>query len=314
MTSELNLYAGVIAGHYKSGMRRLYVFTQAASSSFVHHLLHQFPSLNLDLVIHTTHYNQISLWDHFQYEELVNKTGRVNVSYYRGKVPDQVTLLIWQDPYPFGTIAYTSDASFSWKGLNECTALAREMNMESLTEPVPVWERLDSTSPNVLNELSMQFQMEVKREQIDVISLRQCALKHPFVVLPLVMVKRNRQVHEKSGLNWGQRPRREPNQAYIPIPSHIHINSPGFFPPRKQEFVMVTDDGASFICVVAQDNDKALETSHDNSILGKYFRNRLGVPLGGKVEATHLSRYGRDDVYIYRLDEDTYYMDFKYQT
>ncbi|ASJ57639.1 hypothetical protein BP422_22055 [Brevibacillus formosus] len=124
------------------------------------------------------------------------------------------------------------------------------------------------------------------------------------------MVNQNREVHEKSGLNWGQRHGREPNQAYIPIPSAIHQQNPGFFPPRKHEFNLITDDGQSFVCVVAQDNNKALESSHDNSILGKYFRIRLGVPLGGKVQTTDLTQYGRDTVRIYKIDDETYYLDF----
>lgn len=127
--------------------------------------------------------------------------------------------------------------------------------------------------------------------------------------LPLTM-KGTSEPHRRAGLNWGQRPGREPNQAYIPIPRNIHIDNPVFFPERGVEFNVITDDGESFICVVAQDNDKALETSHDNSILGKYFRKRLGVPFGAPVTEADLQNYGRNSVTIYKIDDGTFYLDF----
>lgn len=60
------------------------------------------------------------------------------------------------------------------------------------------------------------------------------------------------------GLNWGQRLGREPNQAYIPIPIAIHKEFPNFFPNRKNEFSVITDNGESFVCVIAQENSKAI--------------------------------------------------------
>ncbi len=44
-----------------------------------------------------------------------------------------------------------------------------------------------------------------------------------FVDLPLVMSgpPARGEVHQRSGLNWGQREGRNPDQAYIPIPSTI---------------------------------------------------------------------------------------------
>ncbi|ODV48606.1 hypothetical protein BLL41_17710 [Bacillus sp. FMQ74] len=125
---------------------------------------------------------------------------------------------------------------------------------------------------------------------------------------PLTVNNNRRKIHEKSGLNWGQRPGRELNQAYIPVPKEVRKTD--FFPDKKIEFTVITDDGESFICVVAQDDNKALETCRDNSILGKYFRNRLGVPLGGFVSIEDLDRYGRHYVTIYKINNETYFMDF----
>jgi len=64
------------------------------------------------------------------------------------------------------------------------------------------------------------------------------------------------------------------------------------------------------ICTIAQDNDKAIETPQNNSLIGEYFRNRLGLGYGAYVSSLDLQRYGRTDVDFYKIDEETYYMDF----
>ncbi len=116
------------------------------------------------------------------------------------------------------------------------------------------------------------------------------------------------ETHNQSGLNWGQRYGREPNQAYIPIPSAV--SQSGFFPPRANHFTLITDDNESFDCVVAQDGDKAIHSTKNNSLLGRYFRKRLGVPLGEFVTRGHLQAYGRTDLKICKIDDETYFMDF----
>lgn len=117
-------------------------------------------------------------------------------------------------------------------------------------------------------------------------------------------------VSARSGLNWGQRPelKRELNQAYIPLKANIC--SSAFFPPRGRHFTVHTDDGKVIICTRAQDNGKAIETPYNNSILGMYFRRRLGLSSGAEVLLEHLHKYGRTDIDFYMIDEETYYMDF----
>jgi hypothetical protein len=132
-----------------------------------------------------------------------------------------------------------------------------------------------------------------------------------FVDLPLVMSRPPSQgeVHLKSGLNWGQREGRNPDQAYIPIPSSIAKSK--FFPEKSVHFQVITDDGEAFICTVAQDNDKALETPSDNSILGKYFRKRLNLPSGAFIEKQHLENFGSNQVRIYKDSDDCYRLSFQ---
>lgn len=127
------------------------------------------------------------------------------------------------------------------------------------------------------------------------------------VHLPLID-RRTGATPRRSGLNWGQRPGRDPNQAYISIPSRIY--SSNFFPPREERFVVQTDDGATMMFVRAQDNGKALHTPESNSLIGSYLRRRLNVPSGEYVTRAHLDRYGRTDVTMIRTDEETYFLDF----
>jgi len=111
-----------------------------------------------------------------------------------------------------------------------------------------------------------------------------------------------------SGLNWGQRPGREQNQAYLPVSSEIQTSN--FFPATGVEFKLATDDGESWICARRQANGKAIHTIEDNSILGKYFRRRLGVDLDDAVVMAHLERYGRSSIEIYKINEHSFFMDF----
>lgn len=139
------------------------------------------------------------------------------------------------------------------------------------------------------------------------------AQKHgqDFVDLPLVV---NRgldrgEVHQKSGLNWGQRDGRNPDQAYIPIPSVIA--KAHFFPKKGLHFQVITDDGEAFICTVAQEGDKAIETPSDNAILGKYFRKKLGLPSGAFIQKEHLQAFGSNLVRFYKDSDDFFRLSFQ---
>ena len=128
------------------------------------------------------------------------------------------------------------------------------------------------------------------------------------VSVRISLLDRNGILPGRSGLNWGQRPGREPNQAYIRIP--LTISKKTFFPEVGRRFFLHTDDGAMLECVRAQQWGKAIESPHDNSILGRYFRNRLGVPSGGPVTSDHLKAYGRTDIIFSRTNAEIFWMDF----
>ena len=130
-----------------------------------------------------------------------------------------------------------------------------------------------------------------------------------FVTLSFTTkVKGELEVPRVSGLNWGQRPGREQNQAYLPVPAYVQRSF--FFPETGIPFGMECDDGEIFQCVRAQANGKAIHTPSNNSLFGLYFRRRLGVPFGHTVRIGHLLSYGRRDVNIYKLEGSRYFLDF----
>jgi hypothetical protein len=130
-----------------------------------------------------------------------------------------------------------------------------------------------------------------------------------FVTLPLASnIGGTLQVPKTSGLNWGQRPGREQNQAYLAVPAYIQRNH--FFPDTGEPFLMECDDGEVFKCVRAQANGKAIHTTSNNSLLGLYFRKRLGVMAGYMITIDHLIKYGRSSVDVSRMNLHKFYLDF----
>ena len=125
--------------------------------------------------------------------------------------------------------------------------------------------------------------------------------------LPL-LDSRTGEVPKRSGLNWGQRERRDRNQAYLSIPKRYR----DFFPDRGEAFMVVTDDNHTMFMVRAQDGGKALHTAPSNATMGEYFRSRLGVDSGAYVTTEDLRRYGRTDVVFSHLPDQPgdFFMDF----
>lgn len=127
------------------------------------------------------------------------------------------------------------------------------------------------------------------------------------VTLTLLKARGN-ETGKKSGLNWGQRKGRNPNEAYIPVPRAIAKS--GFFPLNEQHFMAVTDDNILLLFRVEQQGDKAITTPESNARLGEYFRKRLNLPNGEYVSKYNLEQYGRTDVEFYKIDDEQFYMNF----
>ena len=111
------------------------------------------------------------------------------------------------------------------------------------------------------------------------------------------------------GLNWGQREKREPNQAYIQLPVDVYRSD--FFPKKPEHFSVRTDDGQDIIFTRAQKTDEgtALQTPEDNSLFGKYLRTRMGIPLGDEITKEAILKYGCKEITFFKVGNQ-YFMDF----
>ncbi|WP_161556854.1 restriction endonuclease PLD domain-containing protein [Paenibacillus amylolyticus] len=305
-----HIYSEVLKTPYEEGRSSLCVITGYSSSAFVHHLLHAYDRVQIDLILGMVKQQPITIWDHNEYIRLVQDTGRLRVRYYKGTPPIHMKAVLWKAEHGKPEIAYAGSSNLTWHGFRDYQELMISVDPREILNAFPDDHMLkDCVDPDIFEHFNMLYQREPEISEIDTSAIGAIAKNCPSVILRLTQ-KRDNQVHDRSGLNWGQRERREPNQAYIPISSEIHKEDPEFFPDLAVEFTVITDDGESFVCTVAQQGRKAIHTNHDNSILGRYFRRRLGVASGAKVERLHLERYGRDSVTIYKMNDDTYYMDF----
>jgi len=135
----------------------------------------------------------------------------------------------------------------------------------------------------------------------------------PHVFLPLYsLIGGEKKVSEKSGLNqWNAAGRlRNPNEIYIPIPAWIHKKFPKFFPARDQTFELILPDRNIMNAKVCQDNSKAL-MSNPNSVLGSWLLHDI-LNLQEKELLTYdkLESIGLDSVVVYKIDNETYDIDF----
>jgi hypothetical protein len=142
-----------------------------------------------------------------------------------------------------------------------------------------------------------------------------------------------------NGLNWGQNESNHTNlnDANIPIRADYIRNYPDLF-PEKQDFSLVGnqggrsqrnndaidiiwDDGTTMRGLLEGSNDrisgflgirfpKQISSFPDKSELGRYLRQRIGVPSGQRVERTDLERYGRTHIDVSLIDEGIYRFDF----
>lgn len=139
-------------------------------------------------------------------------------------------------------------------------------------------------------------------------NLQESKLGMQNIIQLSLLTSRGNKTGKRSGLNWGQRNKRNKNEAYIPLPSKIAKS--GFFPLNKQHFIALTDDHCALLLRVEQQNDKAITTPASNAQLGEYFRRRLKLNNGAFVHAEDLIAYGRTDVTFYKIDDEQFYMDF----
>jgi len=308
-----NTYNKILINPSKSIADRVAVISDFATPAMVaNHFAALRDNVRICLVVGSAGKNGILKAHHQTFMRLQNETysGRFECYYFLGENPVKETLFLW-GVKGGPTCVFSVPASYTYFGMHskfevhELTDFKKaqddlfgfiKSSISCMDSNVPLSIHLFSIPPRTKPILSEKHSDSF--------------LNNSEEIVEISFLDRRGELPARSGLNWGKRPeyKRHPNQAYIRVPREIAIK--GFFPPRGIYFTIITDDGKSFDAVIAQSNDKAIETPRNNSLLGKYFRNRLELPDGAEVKKIHLLSYGRTTVTLKKLDEETYFMDF----
>lgn len=224
---------------------------------------------------------------------------------YQG-TPVHSKIYLWmKDGVPF--LAFAGSANYTRNGFGK---LQREYIVDcDPSEAYMFYLSIESDSI-VCNHNEVEEYVKFYKNQ-KIIQFEQDAKHTSLEKVTLSLLTSRGNVGYGSGINWGIRRngiKREPNQAYIRIP--VDIARSGFFPLDKAHFSAITDDQKQLILRIEQDNDKALTTPLNNSLLGEYLRNRIGVANGAFVTKADLEHYGRTDVTFYKIDDEQFFMDF----
>jgi len=238
--------------------------------------------------------------------------GRFECYYLVNGEPVHSKLYVWTiNDWPM--YAYLGSANYSYNGMKSNREVMENTDANDAYKYFQnlLNDSISCTDPKVLTCVSLhETTIDSHPDKISDHPTNQSGYIASATTVDICLLDNKGNMPARSGLNWGKRPeyKRNPNQAYIRVPSSVAKS--GFFPPRGIFFTIVTDDGKTFDAVVAQANNKAIETPKDNSLLGKYFRERLGLPDGAEVKKYHLESYGRFTITFTKIDDETYFMDF----
>jgi hypothetical protein len=319
------LFEKILLGPIERGADDLKIISGYATSAMAFHHLnrvrHLEKKIQLSLVVGMTPDDGLSLSNHRGFQKIMNEDfrGSFECSYIMNPPPVHSKLYVWsKSGKPFesfiGSANYTQRAFISKAQKEIITPSDPDFGLDYFdkvsSDSIFCTHQEAEIFVNIFNDnqYKKRKRLIAKRDQeddepdFDELS----GLDHVNVTF----INRSGEISKRSALNWGQRPEegREPNQAYIPLKAEVYKTD--FFPPVGQHFTIFTDDNKILICSRAQQNGKAIHTPHDNSLIGEYFRNRLGVPNGGEVLREHFDNYGRVDIDFYKIDEETYFMDF----
>ena len=296
----------IVSGYATHTMASWHI-TEIASRGFM--------PIGITLIVGMCPFDGLSIDVHDGFQNIVERNGTDNLSeltcqYVIEGAPVHSKLYIWEQA---GTpiSSFLGSANYTQSAFS---AARRELLQRC--DPVEALEYFQFIEANSMycTHAEVEDHVNFKQnhpvldaEEGPVVSLQGAGVQS----VTLSLLTRKNDVGFGSGINWGHRKnglKREPNQMYIPLP--IHIAHSGFFPLGKNHFSVLTDDSKQLILRVEQQNDKAITTPLNNSLLGEYFRNRLGVANGAFVTKQDLINYGRTDVTFYRLDEEQFFMDF----
>ena len=304
-------------------VNQLYIVSGYATSAMAFHHLDTIrknnKSVSIDLIVGMSGQDGLSESNHRGFQKLMQDEfpNEFRCSYITNPPSVHSKVYVWcHNDHPIqgflGSANYTQFAFRSplrKEAMTECSAKDGLEYFKSLVDDTIYCNHVEAeTLVNIYND--RQYRRErTKKEtdlQEDIITPKNIIEGLPHIEVSLLA--RGGVMPKASGLNWGQRAGREPNQAYLSLKSNVYNTD--FFPERTIHFTVYTDDNKVLICTRAQDNGKAIHTPHNNSLIGEYFRHRLDLSSGEFVKRSDLEAYGRTTVDFYKIDDETYFMNF----
>jgi len=305
-----DLYNEILIKPYKKGCDELLIVSGFASATFAYKHLVALDEIRKGVKIGLLIGMKTGQNDIGQYKNLVDIFNGFNVSFYASSPPIHSKLYLWlKNGVPVD--AYSGSANYSQYGFFENS----QINQITNDNPYQIYdfyrEKLNFSTP--VKEIKEQDKItlaSLNDSSSGSITPGKIEWLIPNKAVKISLLAKGGSLPQRSGLNWGQRPelKREPNQAYLPIRGNAREE--GFLPEIGFTFTLKTDDGQYLDCCVAQQGRKAIHSTYDNSLIGKYFRSRLGLDLGELVSNSHLEKYGRSDFTIVKIDDENFYLDF----
>ncbi|RDI40912.1 restriction endonuclease PLD domain-containing protein [Falsibacillus pallidus] len=311
-----NLEEQVLSIPYNQGYRHLRVLSGYVSPIFVQHVLEVYSEIQLEITIGMVSTDGLAIWNHQAFKGLMNQfPGRLEIFYQVVSPGNHRKVYHWKDAILADKV-FIGSANFTQNGFWNLREILVESTFPNINDVFSDLNSISCDSPNVEEQVrfyralpgSVKLTTSHEHMTVDILSTPTNTFMN-YVDLSLID-RSTGQVPARSGLNWGQRQGRNHNQAYLSVPLSFHNANPTFFPPLAERFLVITDDGENLICVMAQQNRKGIHTSNSNSIMGAYFRRRLGLGDGAFITLEDLHHYGRDSVRIFKMDNETYYLDF----
>lgn len=315
-----NLFNDILMEPVNRGCNKLFIVSGYATAAMAFHHLNALKALNaevdVELILGMCAQDGLSESNHRGFQQLVDRDFQnfFKCSYVVNLPQVHSKVYAWfKDDDPMfgfaGSANYTQTAFFNSQRelMVQCPPEECFRYFESLYDDTLYCTHIDAE--NIVTIYNDQTYKRLLRQKI----ITEDDVPEDFILqgLPHVRVELlGARGYARSGLNWGQRPEynRDPNQAYIRLPANVYNSD--FFPEVGVHFTVHTDDNKVLICTRAQQNGKAIHTPHNNSLIGQYFRNRLGLSSGAFVVKEDLQGYGRTYLDFYKIDNETYYMDF----
>lgn len=317
-----NLYNNILIEPVTDGFDTLFAISGYASATFARRHVTDLLTINKEISINLIIGMPRSLSDHAAFLKLHEEfKGKFSAYYYKynsKNPPIHSKIFTWKN-HKNDLITYSGSANYSQYGFIE-TLQANQMVKHDFPQSLEYFnERLD----NSIYIPEVKLVLPKSHDEYDGNDVAPGTIRWeiPDKRVTISFLDKSGDMPTASGINWGQRREkridkktnevkyviREPNQAYLSIKGDAR--NVGFLPERGLTFSLITDDGFSFDCVVAQDGRKAIQSTNDNSELGRYLRKRLNVSIGEFVNKDDLIKYGRTSFTIEKLNDETFLLD-----